>query len=307
MKKKIYIAGCGGMLGKAFFEVFKEDYELKCTDIDLNEDWLTFCDFRDFENYQKDVLEFAPDYLFHLGAHTSLEYCEENEKDAFDTNHESVKNACEITNKLNVPLLYISTAGIFDGKQEVYIDSDLPVPLSVYGLTKYKGELEVQKSVKDHLICRAGWMMGGGVNKDKKFINKIMKQLKEGKKELFVVNDKAGTPTYTVDFAKNTKLLIERGQRGLFNMVCEGLTSRIEVTQEILNLVGLDKEVSITEVDSNYFKESYGAPRPDSERLINERLNQKSLNIMRDWRICLKEYLHKDFANFLSQTMSLQN
>ena len=50
MKKKIYIAGSGGMLGEAFYEQFKNDYQLKCTDKDVNEDWLTFLDFRDFKN-----------------------------------------------------------------------------------------------------------------------------------------------------------------------------------------------------------------------------------------------------------------
>ena len=72
--KKIYIAGCGGMLGEAFYKVFKNDYKLKCTDKDVNEDWLSFLDFRDPEAYKKDVVKFAPDYLFHLGAYTDLEF-----------------------------------------------------------------------------------------------------------------------------------------------------------------------------------------------------------------------------------------
>jgi len=67
-KKKIYMAGCGGMLGEAFYKQFKNDYKLKCTDKDVNEDWLSFLDFRDHKNYRKDVMNFKPDYLFHLGA-----------------------------------------------------------------------------------------------------------------------------------------------------------------------------------------------------------------------------------------------
>ena len=72
--KKIYIAGCGGMLGEAFNKVFSQDYELKCTDIDVNEPWLSYMDFRDIDEYRKQVNEFKPDYLFHLGAFTDLEY-----------------------------------------------------------------------------------------------------------------------------------------------------------------------------------------------------------------------------------------
>ena len=54
-KKKIYIAGCGGMLGEAFHKQFSEEYELKCTDIDVNEEWLSYLDFRSFDLYKEDV------------------------------------------------------------------------------------------------------------------------------------------------------------------------------------------------------------------------------------------------------------
>ena len=63
--KKIYIAGCGGMLGEAFYAQFKDSYDLKCTDKDVNDDWLSFLDFRDRDAYINDVEEFKPDYLFH--------------------------------------------------------------------------------------------------------------------------------------------------------------------------------------------------------------------------------------------------
>src|SRR3954451_15307071 len=66
---RIYIAGCGGMLGEAFHDVLAEKHVLRCTDIDVNADWLSFLDFRDFEAYRRDVAEFRPDFLFHLGAH----------------------------------------------------------------------------------------------------------------------------------------------------------------------------------------------------------------------------------------------
>jgi len=67
---KIYIAGCGGMLGEAFYAQYKDDYQLRCTDIDVNEAWLGHMDFRDLAAYRKDVEAFQPDYLFHLGAST---------------------------------------------------------------------------------------------------------------------------------------------------------------------------------------------------------------------------------------------
>lgn len=291
---KIYIAGCGGMLGEAFYKKFCGEYELKCTDIDLNVNWLSYLDFRDYESYKKDINEFQPDWLFHLGANTDLEYCELHTYDTYATNTESVKHAVHITNELSIPLLYISTAGIFDGKKDVFDESDTPNPIGLYAKSKYLGEKYVVENSNDYLICRAGWMMGGGPKKDKKFIQKIIQQLKGGKRELHIVNDKLGTPTYTYDFAANVKLLIEKSERGLFNMVCEGLTSRLEVATELVKLLKLQNEINIIEVDSNYFAEEYFADRPDCERLINKRLDELGLNVMREWKVALEEYL-KDY------------
>jgi dTDP-4-dehydrorhamnose reductase len=299
MNKKIYIAGCGGMLGEAFYEQFKGDYTLKCTDKDVNESWLSFLDFRDFDAYKKDVLAFKPDYLFHLGAYTDLEYCETYIDDTYNTNTISVENAVYIANELDIPMLYISTAGIFDGKKTVYDDWDLPNPLGHYARAKYAGERYVVENAKRYLICRAGWMMGSGPKKDKKFVQKIMKQLKDGKRELFVVNDKDGTPTYTHDFAKNVKLLLQKEYWGLYNMVCGGETSRLEVALEMVNILGLNGKVEVKPVSSDYFSKEYFAERPPCERLINQKLNIRNVNVMRDWRIALSEYLKNYYSGYL--------
>ena len=181
-KKKIYLAGCGGMLGEAFREVFKADYELKCTDIDVNEPWLSHLDFRDYEAYSNDVAEFKPDYLFHIGAYTDLEYCETHQDDTYATNAIAVENAVYISNKLNIPILYISTAGIFDGSKDTFDDWDLPNPIGHYARSKYAGELFVEKHSPRHLICRAGWMMGGGPRRTKNSLKKLCYSSKMAKK-----------------------------------------------------------------------------------------------------------------------------
>ncbi|MDB9897662.1 sugar nucleotide-binding protein [Gammaproteobacteria bacterium] len=297
--KKIYIAGSGGMLGDAFYHEFKNDYELKCTDLNDSEEWISELDFRDYKKYKNEVMNFAPDYLFHLGAHTDLEFCESNIEDTYSTNTLSVENAVLIANELDIPLLYISTAGIFDGSKDWFDDWDLPNPICHYARSKYAGELYVQGNAKRHLILRAGWMMGGGPKKDKKFIAKLMNQIKSGKKELHVVDDKLGTPTYTCDFAKNAKLLLEEEIWGLYNLVCGGLTGRFEVAQEVLKFFKLDNEITLTKVGSEFFKQEYFAPRPDSERLINAKLDIRDLNIMRDWKVCLEDYLNSSFSEYL--------
>ena len=156
--KRIYMAGCGGMLRDAFFEVFNKNNDIKCTDIDLNDKWLSYCDFRNYDEYMDDVKKFRPNYLFHLGAFTDLEYCEKNSEQTYATNTNSV-NAVSIANKLSIPILYISTAGIFDGKKDFYDERDTPNPMGIYAKSKYDGERYVIEHADKYYICRAGWMM----------------------------------------------------------------------------------------------------------------------------------------------------
>ncbi len=211
----------------------------------------------------------------------------------------SVENAVYLANALDIPLLYISTAGIFDGKKELYDDWDIPNPLGVYARSKYMGERFVVENANRFLVCRAGWMMGSGPKKDKKFIQKLMKQLKDGKKELFIVNDKDGTPTYTQDFAKNVMHLIQKEYWGLYNMVCGGETSRLEVTEELLDILGIKDKIKINVVTSEYFKDIYFAERPPCERLENRKLNIRGANLMRDWKVALKEYIENYYKGYL--------
>jgi dTDP-4-dehydrorhamnose reductase len=297
MRKKIFMAGVGGMLGEAFYDVFKENYELSCTDLIDDEHWISKLDFRDYVEYRRQVTEFNPDYLFHIGAHTSLEFCELNQDDAYKTNTLSVEYAVQIANELGIPLLFISTAGIFDGNKELYDDWDIPNPLGVYARSKYLAENFVERRANEYLICRAGWMMGSGPKKDKKFIQKLMGQIKNGKTKLQIVDDKDGTPTYTIDFAKNCKLLIESKKFGLYNLVCGGETSRHEVAEYLVSLLKLD--IEIEKVDSSFFQEEFFAQRPPNERLLNYKLDLLGLNQMRDWREALEEYLDKYYKGYL--------
>jgi dTDP-4-dehydrorhamnose reductase len=287
------------MLGEAFYHQFHENNILRVTDIDVNEKWISYLDFRSLNEYKADVEKFKPDYLFHLGAYTDLEYCERNPLDTYMTNTLSVENAVYISNELGIPLLYISTAGIFDGNQDLYDDWDAPNPLGVYARSKYMGERFVIENSLQYIICRAGWMMGAGPKKDKKFINKLMKQIRDGNHTLFIVDDKDGTPTYTHDFAMTVEALFDNEFWGLYNCVCDGQTSRIEVAYELLNILGLQDSISISPVKSDYFKEVYFAERPMSERLLTKKLELRGINKMRDWRIALEEYIVNYYEGFL--------
>lgn len=278
------------MLGDAVYKKFSKYYEIKATDIDTNEDWLSYADVRDYTGIRESILEFKPDLIINLAALTSLEYCEQNQEEAWLTNALGPENIGLIANELDVPVVYISTAGIYDGEQEYYNDFDKPNPLGIYAKSKYHGEIFIQNHVRKHYIFRAGWMMGSGPVKDKKFINKIFKQIHAGKDELHVVDDKLGTPTYTHSFANGIFEITKTGLFGLYNQVCNGDCSRYDVAVEFVKLLGLENKIKVTKVGSDHFKTEYFAPRPYSEKLVNMKLNARNINYMPDWKDALKEY-----------------
>ena len=289
--KKVFITGCGGMLGKAVYERFSPHCQVLATDIDVNEPWLEYGDVIDFQGISEKASKFKPDLIINLAALTDLEYCEKNSEITWKTNALGAENMALISKKLNATHIYISTAGIFDGKQEYYNDFEKPNPKSIYAKAKYYGETVVEKILDNYFIFRAGWMMGGGIEKDKKFIIKIFKQILDGKKELFVVDDKLGTPTYTVNFAESMFAMVQTELFGLYNMVCEGSCSRYDVAVEFVRLLGLENEINIDIVGSDYFKDEYFAPRPYSEKLLNLKLSARGINYMKDWKECLADYV----------------
>lgn len=292
-KQALLITGCGGMLGEAVYHRFRNRFKVYATDIDLNEPWLKYLDVSDIKAVFDYGQKIKPDFIIHLAALTDMEYCEMHPEETHRTNAIGTENMVSLAKKLNVPLVYISTAGIFRGDKDEYDENDQPEPLSVYGKSKYQGELAAGSWNKS-IIIRAGWMIGGGPKKDKKFVNKIIKQLKGGAVQLAVVDDKLGTPTYTYDLAKVIEHLLEHRHYGLYHGVCDGGGgSRHDVAVSILENLGFTDRIKIQVVSSDYFRETYFAPRPTSERLSNQKLKVVNSNLIRNWRECLKEYLEK--------------
>jgi dTDP-4-dehydrorhamnose reductase len=299
--KKVFITGCGGMLGQAVYEIFAPHCQVLATDIDLNESWLEYGDVIDFQKISEKAFKFEPDLIINLAALTDLEYCEKNPEITWKTNALGAENMALISKKLNATHVYVSTAGIFDGLKEYYNDFEQPNPISIYAKAKYYGETVIENMLDNYFIFRAGWMMGGGYEKDKKFVNKIFKQILNGKKELFVVNDKLGTPTYTINFAEAMFEIVQTGLYGLYNMVCEGSCSRYDVALEFIKLLGLEKEINIKIVGSEFYKNEYFAPRPDSEKLLNLKLSARGINYMKDWKKCLEDYV-ESFKAYLENS-----
>jgi dTDP-4-dehydrorhamnose reductase len=306
---KVLVTGGGGMLGAALLPYFRAYCgEVLSTDQEVSVDCMQILNVTEHQKVTDLVASFQPNLILHLAAVTGLEYCEDHPQLAEDVNATATRHIATLARKNDVPLVYISTANVFDGnKTSPYIEADLPAPIMVYGQTKYDGEQFVRAICEKYYVIRAGWLVGGGVSRGHKFVHKILAQILEGKKTLHVVDDKFGTPTYTHDFAMNLFKLLAVESYGTYHMVCEGSGSRYDVAKELVRLCGLEGEIELVAVGSGFFKDDYFAPRPASEVLLNANLEKEGLNLMRNWKVALSDYLEKEYSQLVRRAGSVQS
>jgi len=303
---KVFITGVAGMLGSAVYPYFHSRFpQVLATDKRATESWVQFLDVTNHSDVNVAIQRFQPDLILHLAAETNLEFCELHPYQAAQTNAEATRNIAGIANDCGATLVYISTAGVFDGTKDGFYDErDKPNPIMVYGQTKYDGELFVQELCKKYYIIRAGWMVGGG-QKDHKFVSKILEQIMNNESTIHAVNDRWGTPTYTLDFAVNLFRLLDLEAYGLYHMVCEGSGTRFDVAKEIVRICGRH-DIDLRGVDSDFFSETYFAPRPRSEMMTNENLRALSINFMRPWKTALEDYIIREFPMAMSTYPAVQ-
>jgi dTDP-4-dehydrorhamnose reductase len=287
--KRALVTGANGMLGDALCPLLqKHAYKVYATDI-LTGNGIFKLDIRNLTDVIDAVSSSKPDIIFHLAAETDVDKCELNEEHAYLNNTKGTENMAVVCKKKGIPMVYISTAAVFDGEKTTgYTEEDLPNPLSIYGKSKLKGEEAVEALLSKYYIIRAGWMIGG-FNKDKKFVWKIA-QLLETKKEIPVVIDKIGSPTFTTDFAKGILSVISTRQYGLYHCVNKGICTRFEIAQKIAEYMNKN-DVILKPVTSEVFP--LPAPRARSEALLNYRLSNMGLDNMRPWQDALKEYIQE--------------
>jgi dTDP-4-dehydrorhamnose reductase len=287
--KRVLLTGSNGMLGSSLAPtLFDNGYKIFPTDL-ITDDGCRYLDVRYYKQIIDMIEEVKPDIIMHLAAETDVDECERNPDHAYMTNTIGTQNIVYQCYLKDIPLVYISTIGVFSGEShEPYTEFDTAVPANVYGRSKLEGERIVQGLLTKYFIIRAGWMVGGGREKDKKFVGKIIKQL-QNCNEIQAVIDKIGSPTFTKDFSENLVKIVESNYYGLYHCTNKGYCSRYDVAKEIVKLLG--KDAYVEPVSSAYFPLS--APRARSEMSRNYKLDLLGMNNMRDWKIALQEYLEE--------------
>jgi len=284
------LTGAAGMLAAEVGPQLKNSgFELTSIDINQRLTEIEKLDITDKDALFKLVERVKPGFIFHLAAETDVDRCEREPDHAYKVNTIGTENVALACQKYGVKLLYVSTAGVFFGdQQDPYTEFDHPRPANVYGHSKLQGEVIVKNLLSEYFIVRAGWMVGGW-EIDKKFVYKIVQQLKSGATELKVVSDKIGSPTFTKDFAKNIVPLIKSERYGLYHMTNQGSGSRYDIALKIVELMGFKDKVKVHAINSAQFP--LPAPRARSEMMRNYHLDLVGLNQMPHWEKSLEEYI----------------
>ena len=241
-------------------------------------------DITDAAAVEQEMKKEPLDAVIHCAAYTAVDPAEDNREVWMRVNAEGTRNIARVCRELDIKMVYISTDYVFDGEGErPWEPDDARNPLNVYGESKYQGELAVEEYLDKYFIVRIAWVFG--VN-GKNFI-KTMLRLAKDHKEINVVNDQTGSPTYTYDLAVLLADMVETEKYGRYHATNEGLCTWYEIAKEIFAQAGVD--VKVNPVSSEEFPAK--ARRPHNSRMDKSRLTQNGFKLLPSWQDALKRYL----------------
>jgi len=238
MGNNIIVVGGKGQLGQCLEEKVNRanlDYQfifLGSADLDITStEQITAV----FEKYQ-------PAYCINCAAYTAVDKAEEDLENAFEINESAVKRLAENALKYNATLIHISTDFVFDGSSSIPLTETLPTsPVNVYGLSKLKGEREIESILEQYYIIRTSWLYSEKANN---FV-KTMLKLAQSRSELTVIYDQVGTPTYAMDLAEVIITIIkdEPKKYGLYHYSNEGVASWYDFAKAVFEFAEVDMKV----------------------------------------------------------------
>jgi dTDP-4-dehydrorhamnose reductase len=230
---KILVTGANGMLGQDMADaVLNSNHKLV---ISKRED-LNITDLRECKEFIK--LN-NPDLIINCAAYTDVDGAEKQVKEAYAVNDLGAKNLAIASNVNCSKLIYISSDYVFDGKtKHAYKENDSPKPISVYGKSKYWGEISTKEYSARPYIIRTSWLYG---KHGKNFVDKI---ITSDKNKLKVVNDQFGSPTSTKALSSAIiKFIDMKMSYGTYHLSSEGYCSWYDLSQAVVEICDLDKEI----------------------------------------------------------------
>lgn len=289
---RILVTGAEGMLGRAFVEALSTlGTRVRVVALGQRELDVT---------RREQVLAWAaerPDLILHCGGLALADVCEREPERARNVHVDGSANVAELARATGARVFYPQSVFIFDGTELPVTEHTAPSPTFVYGTVKLEAERLLLATVPDALIVRmAGFF--GGEDRDKNFVGQFLRTLHEVRSSGggdIEVGDRVWQPTYTLDLAANTLVLLAARRSGVYHMGAVGEASFFEVARVCVDELGLSGEITLRQCPSDRFDDAESARRPSRMVTANRRLEAEGLCRQRPWEDALREYLRRPF------------
>ncbi len=242
------------------------------------------CDITRIEQLQAAFDSVRPDAVIHCAAYTAVDKAESEPENCNEVNVHGTENVVEMCIRYNDSIMLLSTDYVFDGSgSRPYEISDPRHPVNQYGISKAKAEDIVLQAEKSYVV-RTSWMFGAGQN----FVRTII-ELARKNKDISVVNDQIGSPTYSEDLAPLLVKIISDGKYGIYHATNEGICSWTGLAEESLRLMKIG--VKVKQIPSCEFNAA--AKRPLNSRLSKKSLDGAGYLRLPEWHDALERYIRK--------------
>lgn len=275
---KLFVTGYTGQLG---YDVVQEGLKQGLEIHGAGQNELDITNEQAVYDY---VNQINPDVIIHCAAYTAVDKAEDNKEMCWDVNVNGTTYLATAAKQVEAKLMYISTDYVFDGRGEIpFTETDPTNPVGYYGVTKLEGEKRVQELVDEAFIVRISWVFGINGNN---FI-KTMLRLAETHKELKVVGDQYGSPTYTYDLAKLLLEMVQTTKYGTYHASNEGFCTWADLAKEIFNQS--DKSITVNAITTAEYPTR--AVRPQNSRMSKSKLKEQGFQRLPHWQDALTHYL----------------
>ena len=266
---RVLVTGAGGQLGREVVDVCTAagDEVVACDHAAL--------DVADRDRVQQVVAAAAPDAIVHAAACTNVDGCETGPDRAYAVNALGTRHVAEAARMVGARVCYVSTDYVFDGTSgRPYHEWDTTNPLSVYGRSKLGGEVALGP---DDTVVRTSWVCG---RHGRNFLKTILERAAAGR-QLTVVDDQWGCPTFAEDLAAMIRRLVVARLPGVFHVTNQCPTTWYRFARDALAAVGLNPEL-VTPITTSEMQPPRPAPRPRFSVLDNAALRLSGLLLLAD-------------------------
>jgi len=287
----VLIVGHKGQLGADCLSVMPDAAGVDLPDLDITDR---------FQTLEK-LNQFRPEVIVNCAAYTAVDACE-SDPACWKVNADGPKHLAEWSAENDAFLVHVSTDYVFSGDKPLFeacVETDEPEPVSEYGKSKLAGEKAILESGANVAILRTAWLYGAH---GKNFLKTMLRlALQNPEREIRVVNDQFGSPTWSHTLARQIAAVIETRANGLFHATSEGYCCWYDLARNFLKQM----DVPFRMAPCSTAEYPTPARRPANSILENANLKAAGINMFIDWREDLAHFVQSRRDVLLSEVQRL--